>query len=169
MTKTTAIGYVRVSRVGGRGGDSFLSPELQRQSIERVCQREGLTLVDVLEELDKSGGDANRPLWNQAIERVERGEVGALVVWNLDRFSRSVIDALAAIDRISAAGGGSSLKTAQLEGSSGRSCLRLPRTTGVVRAIRSSELLRTRSSAASTRPRTCRPATRVIQPRGGSC
>jgi hypothetical protein len=38
-----AIGHVRVSRVGGRGGDSFLlSPELQRQNIERVCQREGL-------------------------------------------------------------------------------------------------------------------------------
>ncbi|MBA3332870.1 MAG: hypothetical protein H0U30_02665 [Actinobacteria bacterium] len=35
-----------MSRVGGRGADSFLSPELQRQSIERVCQREGLTLVD---------------------------------------------------------------------------------------------------------------------------
>jgi DNA invertase Pin-like site-specific DNA recombinase len=45
-----AIGYVRVSRVGGRGGDSC--PELQRQSIERVCQREGLELVDVFEELD---------------------------------------------------------------------------------------------------------------------
>jgi len=30
-----AIGYIRVSRVGGREGDSFLSPALQRQSIER--------------------------------------------------------------------------------------------------------------------------------------
>lgn len=76
MTKTKAIGYVRVSRVGGRGGDAFLSPDLQRQSIERVCQREGFELVDVLEELDKSGGDADRPLWNQAIERVESGEAG---------------------------------------------------------------------------------------------
>jgi site-specific DNA recombinase len=71
-----AIGYVRVSRVGGRAGDSFLSPELQRQSIERVCHREGLELVDVFEELDKSGGDAGRPLWNRAIEMVERGDAG---------------------------------------------------------------------------------------------
>ena len=55
-----------MSRVGGRGGESLLSPELQRQAIERVCQREQLELVDVLEELDKSGGDANRPLWNRA-------------------------------------------------------------------------------------------------------
>jgi DNA invertase Pin-like site-specific DNA recombinase len=43
-----AIGYVRVSRVGGREGDSFLSPDQQRQSIERVSQREGLELVDVV-------------------------------------------------------------------------------------------------------------------------
>jgi len=76
-----AIGYVRVSRVGHRVGDSFLSPELKRESIERVCHREGLELAEVVEELDKSGGDAARPLWNKAIERVERGEVGALVVW----------------------------------------------------------------------------------------
>ncbi len=100
-----AIGYVRVSRVSKRAGDSFLSPELQRQSITRVCQREGLELVDVLEELDRSGGDASRPLWNQAIERVEQGEAGAIVVWNLSRFSRSLPDALRAIDRIEGAGG----------------------------------------------------------------
>lgn len=100
-----AIGYVRVSRVGGREGDSFLSPELQRESISRVCEREGLELVEVLEELDRSGGDAARPLWNLAIERVERGDAGAIVVWNLDRFSRSLIDALGAIDRIESAGG----------------------------------------------------------------
>jgi hypothetical protein len=38
-----ALGYLRVSRVGGPGGDSFLlSPVLQSQGIEPVCQREGL-------------------------------------------------------------------------------------------------------------------------------
>ena len=100
-----ALGYVRVSRVGGRGGDSFLSPELQRESIERVCQRERLELVDVVEELDKGGGDAARPLWNECIERIERGEARALVVWNLSRFARSILDAKRAIDRIEGAGG----------------------------------------------------------------
>jgi hypothetical protein len=48
LTVDKAIGYVRVSRVGGRGGDSFLSPDLQRQSIDRVCDREALHLVDVV-------------------------------------------------------------------------------------------------------------------------
>ncbi len=73
LTVDKAIGYVRVSGVGGRGGDSFLSPDLQRQSIERVCDREGLHLVDVVEELDRSGGDAWRPLWNRSDGRLRRG------------------------------------------------------------------------------------------------
>jgi DNA invertase Pin-like site-specific DNA recombinase len=36
---------------------------------------------------------------------VERGDAGALVVWNLSRFSRSLADALRANERIEAAGG----------------------------------------------------------------
>lgn len=84
-----AVGYVRVSRVGGRGGDSFLSPDIQREQIEAVARREGLDVVEVLEELDASDGDAARPLWNEAIRRVEAGEVAGIVVWNFARFSRS--------------------------------------------------------------------------------
>lgn len=57
-TKTKpVVGYVRVSQVRGRGGDSFLSPALQREAIERVAAREGLRVVEVVDELDKSGGD----------------------------------------------------------------------------------------------------------------
>jgi hypothetical protein len=44
------IGYIRVSRVGHGESDSVLSPQLQGESIERVCQREGVELVDVYEE-----------------------------------------------------------------------------------------------------------------------
>ena len=102
----SAIGYVRVSRVGSRSGDSFISPDLQRASIERICEREGLTLLDVVEELDASAGQGkSRPGWDSVIERIERGEAEALLVWNLDRFSRSITDGFKAIERIEAAGG----------------------------------------------------------------
>ena len=100
-----AIGYIRVSRIDGREGGSFLSPTLQRASIERICDREGLELIDVVEELDASGGDSSRPLWNRCIERIEKGEANALCVWNLDRFSRSIVDGFRAIQRIEDAGG----------------------------------------------------------------
>ncbi len=100
-----AVGYVRVSKVGGREGDSFISPQLQREQIEAVARREGLEVAEVIEELDASGGDASRPGWNRAIEMVERGEVDGIAVWNFARFSRSVKDALAALERVEGAGG----------------------------------------------------------------
>ena len=68
-TKQTALGFVRVSRVGGGGGGSFLSPELQREQIALAARRECLHVVDVLEELGASGGDRTREKWNEAIRR----------------------------------------------------------------------------------------------------
>jgi DNA invertase Pin-like site-specific DNA recombinase len=105
--RSKVVGYTRVSHVGGRGkaSGSFLSPELQRGKIASVASREGLDVVEILEELDASGGDRSRPLWNEAIAMVERGDVGGIVVWNLSRFSRSVKDALTALERIEKAGG----------------------------------------------------------------
>jgi DNA invertase Pin-like site-specific DNA recombinase len=101
-----AIGYVRVSKLGGRGGDSFLSPQLQREEIERAAGREGLEIVDVLEEIDVSGrAGKKRPLWDRAIAAVERGDVSAIIVYNISRASRSVQDFLRADERVRAANG----------------------------------------------------------------
>ena len=99
------VGYVRVSRVMGRGGESFLSPGLQREQIAAVAEREGLEVVEVIEELDASGGDSKRPGWNRALAMVEGGEVAGVCVWNLSRASRSLLDFLDAVGRIEAAGG----------------------------------------------------------------
>jgi DNA invertase Pin-like site-specific DNA recombinase len=104
MGSVKVIGYVRVSRVGGREGDRFISPGLQREQIEAVARREGLEVVDVLEEPDASGGDAGRPKWNEATEAEVRGDVGGIAVWNFAPFSRSVRDATVALDRIECAG-----------------------------------------------------------------
>jgi site-specific DNA recombinase len=105
QAKDRAVGYVRVSRVGGRGGDRFLSPDLQREEIGRAAAREGLEIVEVIEELAASGGGSTRPGGNRALEMVGSGDAGAVVVWNLARFTRSVRDFLEAWDRIEAAGG----------------------------------------------------------------
>jgi DNA invertase Pin-like site-specific DNA recombinase len=100
------IGYIRVSRVGGRTGDSFISPAEQRKAIEALAQREGIKVTYWLEELDVSGGDSARPKWNQALGMIEHGSAKALLVWNISRFSRSLSDALTALERIEKAGGG---------------------------------------------------------------
>src|SRR5258708_39866073 len=56
ITMREVDGYVRVSRVGGREGDSFISPALQREQIEAYAKAHGLTIARWHEDLDKSGG-----------------------------------------------------------------------------------------------------------------
>ena len=51
-----AIGIVRVSQVNGREGDSFASPDEQRERIERPASATTLRLIDTIDELDVSGG-----------------------------------------------------------------------------------------------------------------
>ena len=53
-------GYVRVSRVGRREGESFISPHIQRETIERLAKAKGLKLGEVVEELDVSAFAAPR-------------------------------------------------------------------------------------------------------------
>src|SRR5687767_1088692 len=87
-----AVGVIRVSSVGGRSGDSFVSPEDQQQRIADACDRDGLTLVDVLREMDVSGGAPleRRPGLRRAVELVEAGEADVIVVAYFDRLVRSL-------------------------------------------------------------------------------
>ncbi|WP_210492258.1 recombinase family protein [Patulibacter sp. SYSU D01012] len=98
------IGYVRVSQVRGRGGESFISPKVQEDRIRQWAAAHGHELADVLVELDESGARRDRPLLMQAVERVEAGAAGGIVVAKLDRFGRSLVDALALIERLQAHG-----------------------------------------------------------------
>jgi DNA invertase Pin-like site-specific DNA recombinase len=99
-------GYIRVSRIAGRSGDSFISPKVQRERIEGIAAAGGHTIVEWHEELDKTAKTkAHRPLFEKALSRIEDGESDGLVVAKLDRFSRSVSDAAVALQRIEDAGG----------------------------------------------------------------
>src|SRR3954467_9306477 len=98
-------GYVRVSQVNGRSGASFMSPMLQREQIERWATAHGHLIAVVHEELDESGGRADRPKLLEMIDRIEAGDADGVVIAKLDRFGRSLIDGLAAIERIGGAGG----------------------------------------------------------------
>lgn len=98
-------GYVRVSQVRGRGGDTFISPAVQRQRIEAWAAAYGHEIIRVFEELDQSGARADRPMLAEALTRVENGVSDGIIVAKLDRFGRSLIDGLHHIERIQTAGG----------------------------------------------------------------
>jgi DNA invertase Pin-like site-specific DNA recombinase len=101
---STVDGYVRVSRRAGREGESFISPEVQRQRIEAWAKANEVRVLEWWEELDESGAKRDRPLFQKALARCERGETGGIVVAKLDRFARSAVDALEAIKRLNDAG-----------------------------------------------------------------
>jgi site-specific DNA recombinase len=106
-TTRRAIGIIRVSRVKGREGESFRSPEEQRERIEAECEANGLQLLATTDEMDVSGGTAfkDREGLRYAVEAVEKGEVHAIVAAYFDRFFRDLDVQREVVRRVNGAGG----------------------------------------------------------------
>ena len=102
-----AVGIIRVSKVAGREGDSFASPSVQRGRIEAICETNGWELVDVLEELDVSGGKslAKRPGLSIALQLIEARKAEIVVAAYFDRLFRSLSTQGEVVDRVERAGG----------------------------------------------------------------
>jgi len=99
------VAYVRVSDVRGREGPGFISPTEQREKCRAFATAMGHTILEEVEELDRSGGDMNRPVFNGLLERIEAGEADGMIVAKLNRFARSNVGAWQALERIKQAGG----------------------------------------------------------------
>lgn len=98
-------GYIRVSRVGGREGDSYISPTVQREAIERWAAHKGVQIVAWHVDEDQSGGTQDRPGLREAMRRVEAHETDGIACWKINRFARNVAAATIDVERIQAAGG----------------------------------------------------------------
>lgn len=81
------LGYARVSTE-----EQGTSIEGQRAAIVAECRRKGWNLVEVIEDQGYSAKDLRRPGVKLALEQLERGGAGGLVVAKLDRLSRSMLD-----------------------------------------------------------------------------
>jgi site-specific DNA recombinase len=90
--------YIRVSKVAGRAGESFQSPEQQRQQIESWARAHGHTLTWHPPELDVSGGTMNRPIFDQIMQRIRTSQSDGLIVAKLDRFARTLVGALSTLE-----------------------------------------------------------------------
>lgn len=97
------IGITRVSRTK----DDGKSPKHQRERLVDDCERTGRDLIDVIEELDVSGGTplAKRKGLLRAVEMVEAGEADIIEVAYFDRLVRSLKVQEQILDRVEAAGG----------------------------------------------------------------
>lgn len=89
--KGMAFGYARVSRGEGQSVRAQLNA-LKDAGVQKVFQEK------------KSGGRWDRPELQRLLEQLRPGDV--LVVWKLDRLSRSLKDLLHLLEKVDAAGAG---------------------------------------------------------------
>jgi site-specific DNA recombinase len=99
-----AVGIIRVSRTKGEG---IVSPSEQRKRIKEACERDGMQLVSIFEELDVSGGAAleKRPGLSRAVSMIEAGDADTIVVAYFDRLVRLLSVQSEIVSRVEAAGG----------------------------------------------------------------
>lgn len=99
------VSYARVSDVRGREGPGFISPTDQLARNRSYADAYGHRIVDEGVDLDRSGGDMSRPVFDAFLERIRNRDVDGMIVAKLDRFARSNRGALEAIEEIEDAGG----------------------------------------------------------------
>lgn len=97
-----AIGYARVSTQDQ--ATEGVSLEAQEAKIRAYCLVNDLDLVAVVVDGGLSGKTTDREGLQQVLDLVDAGDVQAVVVAKLDRLSRRVVDTLALIETIEAAG-----------------------------------------------------------------
>jgi site-specific DNA recombinase len=102
------VGYVRVSRVSGRdqknGGESFISPDVQRERIEALAKANGIRIVEWYEDRDQSGKKEDRPGYQEALAAVGDGRASIVVVARMSRFARNVLNLEKALKRLERSG-----------------------------------------------------------------
>lgn len=84
------IGYVRVST--DEQTESGAGLEAQRRAIIGECERNGWTLVAIIEDAGLSAKSLNRPGLREALDTLTTGGANVLMAAKLDRLSRSTRD-----------------------------------------------------------------------------
>ena len=97
-------GYVRVSRVGGREGEGYISPAVQREAVEGYAAELRGEIIAWHDDQDFSGGNIERPGFQAALQRLRAGETDGIIVMRIDRFARSVADGATIVREIIDAG-----------------------------------------------------------------
>ena len=95
------VGYTRVSTA--EQGDSGLGLAAQEAAIRAECARRGWTLAALYSDT-LSGKTLARPGLAEALDAVESGAAGGIIVAKLDRLSRSLVDFAGLMARAQAGG-----------------------------------------------------------------
>lgn len=94
------IGYIRVST----WREEAISPDIQRDAIERWAARTGRRIIEWVIDLDATGRNFRRRVMG-AIEAVERGDAKGIAVWKYSRFGRNTLGVQINVARLENSGG----------------------------------------------------------------
>ncbi|MDO4269413.1 MAG: recombinase family protein [Eubacteriales bacterium] len=89
------VGYVRVSTENQLENYSI---DEQRRRVSAYCQAKGWRLRQIYTDGGFSGGTTDRPALRRMLDEIRKGGVAAVVVYKLDRLSRSQKDTLTLIE-----------------------------------------------------------------------
>ena len=103
-TETPMIGlYSRVSTT--EQAEKGYSLDEQKSRMQAYCTAMGWTVYKVYTDGGFSGGNTDRPALQQMIADVTSGKLDKVLVWKLDRLSRSQLDTLFLIEKVFLANG----------------------------------------------------------------
>jgi site-specific DNA recombinase len=85
-------GYFIYCRKSSEAEDrQVLSIESQTRELELIAAKLKLPVAEILME-SKSAKDPGRPVFNQMMQRLYRGEAAGIICWKLDRLARNPVD-----------------------------------------------------------------------------
>lgn len=82
--------YARKSSEGDERQVQSIPDQLRENDI--VVKRYGVKVVDILTEEGSAKEPNKRPVFEQMLERVKKGEANGIICWNLNRLSRNPVD-----------------------------------------------------------------------------
>lgn len=102
-TSEIALLYARVSTQ--MQVNDGMSLGAQERELRRAAELAGFTEIELLREEGRSGKSIQgRPVLREALDRLDRGDAGAIFVTRIDRLARSTKDFLSIVDRANANG-----------------------------------------------------------------
>ncbi len=101
-TKRAAI-YTRKSTSAGLEQE-FNTLDAQREACERYAMSQGWTVVGTYDDGGSTGANIDRPAFQRLLADVDAGQVDVVLVYKVDRLSRSLLDFARVMDRLNGAG-----------------------------------------------------------------
>ncbi len=99
MLPKNALRFIVYLRKSSEAEDrQALSIESQEAELRPVIASDGMNVVEIVRESHSAKARGARPLFNKMIDRIEKREADAILLWNINRLSRNAGDAGTIID-----------------------------------------------------------------------